>query len=196
MTPERFDDMVNRESGLLGVSETSADLRDLLARRGRGRPRGRGRRAVLLPGQDGDRLARRGARRARHPGLLRRDRRELGRGPPPDLRRPRVPRDRPRRRPQRGRTPRSISADGRPATARVIRTDEESMIAREALAVLGEPGPRPTTEPTSAPPATPARPPQRPTAPPARPSRGRPSPRRNCAGSTPTGGPASTSASG
>jgi acetate kinase len=33
MTPERFHFMVNRESGLLGVSETSADLRDLLARR-------------------------------------------------------------------------------------------------------------------------------------------------------------------
>ena len=33
MTPERFHRMVNQESGLLGVSETSADLRDLLARR-------------------------------------------------------------------------------------------------------------------------------------------------------------------
>jgi acetate kinase len=33
MTPERFHQMVNRESGLLGVSETSADLRDLAARR-------------------------------------------------------------------------------------------------------------------------------------------------------------------
>jgi len=33
MTPERFHRMANHESGLLGVSETSADLRDLLARR-------------------------------------------------------------------------------------------------------------------------------------------------------------------
>lgn len=32
MTPERFDRMANRESGLLGVSGTSPDLRDLLAR--------------------------------------------------------------------------------------------------------------------------------------------------------------------
>ncbi len=31
MTPARFDRMVNRESGLLGVSEISSDLRDLLA---------------------------------------------------------------------------------------------------------------------------------------------------------------------
>jgi acetate kinase len=33
MTPERFHRMANHESGLLGVSETSADVRDLLARR-------------------------------------------------------------------------------------------------------------------------------------------------------------------
>lgn len=34
MTPEGFHRMVNHESGLLGVSETSSDVRDLLARRG------------------------------------------------------------------------------------------------------------------------------------------------------------------
>jgi acetate kinase len=33
MTPQQFHRMVNQESGLLGVSETSADLRDLVARR-------------------------------------------------------------------------------------------------------------------------------------------------------------------
>lgn len=32
MTAEAFNDMVNRQSGLLGVSETSGDVRDLLAR--------------------------------------------------------------------------------------------------------------------------------------------------------------------
>ena len=31
MTPARFDRMVNHESGLLGISETSSDVRDLLA---------------------------------------------------------------------------------------------------------------------------------------------------------------------
>ncbi len=31
-TPEQFFEMVNRESGLLGISETSADMRDLLAK--------------------------------------------------------------------------------------------------------------------------------------------------------------------
>jgi acetate kinase len=35
MTPARFQRMVNRESGLLGISGTSPDLRDLLAREGR-----------------------------------------------------------------------------------------------------------------------------------------------------------------
>jgi acetate kinase len=34
MTPEQFQGLVNHESGLLGVSETSPDLRDLLARSG------------------------------------------------------------------------------------------------------------------------------------------------------------------
>lgn len=32
MTPRQFNEMVNRESGLLGVSEISSDMRDLLAR--------------------------------------------------------------------------------------------------------------------------------------------------------------------
>ena len=32
MTAEQFHRMVNHESGLLGVSETSSDLRDLLGR--------------------------------------------------------------------------------------------------------------------------------------------------------------------
>ncbi len=32
MTPAQFDRMVNQESGLLGISETSSDMRDLLAR--------------------------------------------------------------------------------------------------------------------------------------------------------------------
>ncbi len=32
VTPEQFQQMVNHESGLLGVSETSSDLRDLRAR--------------------------------------------------------------------------------------------------------------------------------------------------------------------
>ena len=55
MTIDEFHDVVNHESGLLGVSETSADFRDLLARQRHRHSRGRGRRAVLLPGEDVDR---------------------------------------------------------------------------------------------------------------------------------------------
>lgn len=32
MTAEQFDRMINRESGLIGISETSSDMRDLLTR--------------------------------------------------------------------------------------------------------------------------------------------------------------------
>jgi acetate kinase len=32
LTPEQFNDLINHESGLLGVSETSSDMRDLLER--------------------------------------------------------------------------------------------------------------------------------------------------------------------
>ena len=35
VTPEQFDSMINHESGLLGVSETSPDVRDLMACRDR-----------------------------------------------------------------------------------------------------------------------------------------------------------------
>ncbi len=56
MTAKQFHQMVNHESGLLGVSETSSDMRDLLAREKRGRPGGRSRGAVLLSGEKMDRL--------------------------------------------------------------------------------------------------------------------------------------------
>lgn len=35
MSPKRFDDMINFKSGLLGISETSSDMRELLDREGR-----------------------------------------------------------------------------------------------------------------------------------------------------------------
>ena len=74
MTAEQFHRLVNHESGLLGVSETSSDLRDLLDRQGTDPRGGRGRRPVLLPGEEGDRGVRRRAGRARHAGFRRRDR--------------------------------------------------------------------------------------------------------------------------
>ena len=33
MTPDRFNHLINHESGLLGISETSSDMRELLAKK-------------------------------------------------------------------------------------------------------------------------------------------------------------------
>ena len=76
MTAAQFQQMVNHESGLLGVSGTSSDLRDLLAREGRDVRAARSRGAVLLPGEKVDRLLRRGARWIGHARLRRRHRRK------------------------------------------------------------------------------------------------------------------------
>ncbi len=63
MTAAQFQRMVNHESGLLGVSGTSSDLRDLLAREAADvRAAGSGG-AVLLSGEEVDRRLRRCARR-------------------------------------------------------------------------------------------------------------------------------------
>ena len=76
MTAPQFDRMVNHESGLLGVSETSSDMRDLLARENQRCSGGGSGRAVLLSGEEMDRRLRRGARRTGHAGLRRRHRRK------------------------------------------------------------------------------------------------------------------------
>ena len=88
MSAKQFNEMVNFESGLLGVSETSSDMRDLLDARSAGRARGGSGRAVLLSGQEMDRRVRRGVGRTGHAGVRRRHRRERARRPRPDLRRP------------------------------------------------------------------------------------------------------------
>ena len=135
LTVESFHAMVNHESGLLGVSETSPDLRDLLARQGEDVPRGGGGGAVLLPGEDRHRRPGRGAGRSGDAGLRRGDRRERARGPAPSLRRAGflgVALDGPRN--EAGAA--VISADGGPVTVRVIRTDEEVVIARAAAGVV------------------------------------------------------------
>jgi len=48
LSVDQFDDLVNKKSGLLGVSTTSADMRDLTQRRRHRSPRRRSRRSVLL----------------------------------------------------------------------------------------------------------------------------------------------------
>ena len=132
MTPERFHRMVNQESGLLGVSETSADLRDLLARR-EGDVRaaeaidlfcyrvktGIGALSAALGGLDS--LVFSGGIGENSPEVRRRACEGLG-FLGIDLDDGRNAAGEP-----------LISTDASPARVRVIRTDEEAMIAREAI---------------------------------------------------------------
>ena len=51
MTAEQMDELVNHRCGLVGISETTSDMRDLLARRSDRRAGGRSGRVVLLSGE-------------------------------------------------------------------------------------------------------------------------------------------------
>ena len=138
LTPEQFHQMVNHESGLLGVSETSPDLRDLLAREAADaraaeaverfcyRVRtGIGALAAALGGLDT--LVFAGGVGENSPEVRRRVLSLLGfLGVSVD--------------PARNQAGAPIiSADQGRVTVRVIRTDEELMIARATAAVIGWP---------------------------------------------------------
>jgi acetate kinase len=136
LTVDALDALLNRESGLLGVSETSSDMRDLLAREADD-PRAtdavelfchRTRQAIgalaatlggidtlVFSGGIGENAAPVRARVARglaHLGVRLDDARNAAGAP-------------------------VISADASPCCVRVIRTDEESVIARETLKTRG-----------------------------------------------------------
>jgi acetate kinase len=138
MSADRFDAMVNHESGLLGVSETSADLRDLLARQA-GDVRAAeavgvfcysvkkavGALAAALGGLDAlvfaggigensPEVRRRVCEGLAFLGLTLDEQRNEASDP-------------------------LISADGAAAEVRVIRTDEELVIAREAARLVARP---------------------------------------------------------
>ena len=102
MSAKQFNEMVNFQSGLLGVSETSSDMRDLLKCETQRRAGGRGGRLVLLPGEEVGRRVRRGARRSGHAGVRRRHRGERADSSHPDLRRVGVSWNRTRRETKRG----------------------------------------------------------------------------------------------
>jgi acetate kinase len=141
LSAEAFHAMVNHESGLLGVSETSPDLRDLLARQGEDLraeeavelfcyrvKTGIGALAAALGGLETLIFA--GGIGENAPEVRRRVCDGLGfLGVALD-----------------GHLNEAgaavISADGGPVTVRVIRTDEEVMIARAAAGVLGGESPR------------------------------------------------------
>jgi acetate kinase len=136
MTPAQFDRMVNHESGLLGISGTSSDMRQLLAREGRDvraaeavalfcyqAKKWIGAYAAALGGVDtlvfaggiGENAPRIRARICAGLGFLGLavDRKRNARGAP------------------------VISTRTSPGTIRVMRTDEELMIARTVVRTLG-----------------------------------------------------------
>ena len=136
MTPAQFDRMINHESGLLGVSGTSSDVRDLLAREGRDRraadalalfsyqaKKWIGAYAAALGGLDT--LVFAGGIGENSPVIRERICAGLGfLGLKLDRRR-------------NGRNAPLISSDSGRIRVRVIRTDEELMIARSVSRVLG-----------------------------------------------------------
>ena len=149
MTPERFDRLVNGESGLLGVSETSSDVRDLLAREGDDVraaealalycdrvKQGIGAFAAVLGGletlvfaggigENAAEIRRRVCAGLEFLGIHLDDARNLASAP-------------------------LISTDDGPTHVRIIRTDEEMMIAKAAARLLldpPEPRPLPTHDP-------------------------------------------------
>ena len=87
MTTQQFYKMVNHESGLLGVSETSSDMRDLLDHEKQDVRAAEAVALVLLSGEKVDRLFRRRARWLGHARLRRRHRRKRARRPRAHLRR-------------------------------------------------------------------------------------------------------------
>jgi acetate kinase len=102
MSAKQFNEMVNFQSGLLGVSETSSDMRDLLERETQDV---RAAEAVALfcyqvkkwIGAFAAALGRTG-----HAGVRRRHRRERAHRPRPDLRRAGISWNRTRRKAKRG----------------------------------------------------------------------------------------------
>ena len=135
MSAAQFQKMVNHEFGAARrVGDQFRHARPARPRNQR-RAGGRSGRAVLLPGQEMDRLIRGGAGRTGHAGVRRRHRRERAARPGADLRRSRLSRHRTRRECNAKNAP-LISSDAGPVKVRVIRTDEELMIARSVARVL------------------------------------------------------------
>ena len=134
MNAAKFQKMVNHESGMLGVSETSSDMRDCSTAKPKtyGR-RKRSRCSATRPRNGSARSPRRWA--DGHAGVRRRYRRERATRPGADLRRSRFSRHRTRQRKQCEECAADPSDAGR-VKVRVIRTDEELMIARSVTRVL------------------------------------------------------------
>ena len=136
MDARAIEKLIYSESGLLGVSGVSSDMRDAAGERARRAPARR--RPVRLPHRPRARLARRRARRARCDRLHRRHRREQRRDP-----RARVPRRGLARRRRSTTRPTSAAARASAAPASTtaafaVPTNEELMIARHTQRLLAQ----------------------------------------------------------
>ena len=135
MTIEQFYEMVNRRSGLLGISETSADMRRLAGSAGERPARRKRIELFLLPCTEMARRVHGGPGRAGDAGLQRRDRRALaeiraricegleylGVFVDPEKNAANAP---------------VISTAAGPVQVRVMRTEEELMIAKSVFQLL------------------------------------------------------------
>ncbi len=137
MTALQFHQMVNHESGLLGISETSSDLRDLLDRESGDIRAAEASGAVLLPGQEVDRCLCRRPRRAGHARVFGRHRRELVRGPARESVKAWISSAFSSTQCRNAASEPVISADASRVKVRVIRTDEDMVIARAVFRILG-----------------------------------------------------------
>ena len=135
MTPKQFNNMINHESGLLGVSETSSDMRDLIQRQASDIPAAEAVELFCYQTRKMDRGVRSCAGRAGDARVCRRHRRERWRSAGPCMQRSAVSRYRTGRSQERRQRPGDFHRSSR-VTVRVIRTDEELMIAR-AVCRLG-----------------------------------------------------------
>ena len=137
----RSTSMLNKQSGLLGVSGLTADMRELLAEDGGARrpARAAGDRALLLSREEVPRRVSRGDERRRRDRVRRRHRRELAAGPRADLRGLDwlgIAVDAARRTPRWSGKEGRFDADGSRVELWVIPTDEELLIARDTWRVV------------------------------------------------------------
>ena len=128
--------LLNKQSGLLGVSGSTGDMRELLEK-AQARPAcSRSHRFILLSREKIYRRLRRGARRSRRAHLHRRNRRARSRHSRTHLQRPRFPRNPTRCAAKRSERASNLRHRSR-VNVRVIQTNEDLMIVQHVITVLG-----------------------------------------------------------
>ena len=140
LSHEQVDAVLNRKSGMLGISEVSSDMRDINEKAAAGhRPVQAGPGDLRLPHQEIHRRLHRGHERGRPDHLHRRHRRARARRAGNDPERHGIPGDRVRQGSQPGsvrQVRRASPAKGSKVSVMVIPTNEELEIAEQTLKVI------------------------------------------------------------